>query len=104
MVQHFTQPGEARPRVERKKAAVRIAGHDISAEDDGGICWMVRDSDWNMRHPYLALLEAKKAFQSMNFDERTGKLMPVVSNNVLAPYLGEAVISWRADRKDLKHE
>ncbi|KAI3127124.1 hypothetical protein CBS147326_7289 [Penicillium roqueforti] len=93
---------EVRPRVERLKATIHIAGHDISAEDDGGICSMYRDTDgWRMIKPYLALIEAKRAFKYLDFDERTGKPKPVVSNETLAQYLAEAVISWRANRGEL---
>lgn len=96
---------EVRPRVERIKATIHIAGHDISAEDDGGICSMYRDTDgWRMIKPYLALIEAKRAFKYLDFDERTGKPKPVVSNETLAQYLAEAVISWRANRGELGQE
>jgi hypothetical protein len=55
-------------------------------------------------HPYLALIEAKRAFKYIHFDEWIGEHKPVVSNETLAQYLGEAVISWRANREFLGQE
>lgn len=97
---------EVRLRVERLKATIRVAGiHDVGAEDDGGICRMDRHAHgWMMGHPYLALIEAKRAFKYIHFDEWTGEHKPVVSNETLAQYLGEAVISWRANREFLGQE
>ncbi|PYI01211.1 hypothetical protein BO78DRAFT_464784 [Aspergillus sclerotiicarbonarius CBS 121057] len=98
--------GEARPRIERQASTARIAGQaDITAEDDGGICWMVReDLGWTTRNPYIALLEAKKAFKSMQIEQRTGRPVPRVSNETLAQYLGEALVAWRANRGVLKQD
>ncbi|KAI3219565.1 hypothetical protein DTO012A7_9727 [Penicillium roqueforti] len=96
---------EVRPRVERLKATIRVAGYDISAEDDGGICMMDRQPDgWRMVKPYLALVEAKRAFKYLDFDEWTGQPKPVVSNETLAQYLGEAVMIWRANRTHLHQD
>ncbi|RAL04870.1 uncharacterized protein BO80DRAFT_422102 [Aspergillus ibericus CBS 121593] len=106
LVQDATGSREARPRIERRASIARIAGQtDIRAEDDGGICWMTRgDLGWTTRHPYFALLEAKKAFKSMYIEERTGRSMPRVSNETLAQYLGEALVAWRANRDFLNQD
>jgi hypothetical protein len=57
-----------------------------------------------MGHPYLAFIEAKRAFKYIRLDERTGDYTPVMANETLAQYLGEAVISWRANREFLGQE
>ncbi|KAI0435842.1 hypothetical protein F4803DRAFT_276767 [Xylaria telfairii] len=93
---------EVRPRVEGKMTTTRIAGAPVSAEDDGGLCEMRRDTDgWKMLHPYLALLEAKKAFKQY-FEGKAGRYMPIVSNQTLAQYLGEAVITWKENQELLQ--
>lgn len=96
---------EVRPRVERRTTKAYIAGDvSIIAEDDGGICQMRRRGlGWEMQHPYLALLEAKKAFRHIHFDEKTGKDVPVVSNENLAQCFGEALIAWKGNQKLLRH-
>ncbi|KAI1347808.1 hypothetical protein F5Y01DRAFT_232482 [Xylaria sp. FL0043] len=111
LLQHFTGNDtdtdmgtdiEVRPRVERKMTTTRIAGASISAEDDGGLCQMRRDAHgWKMLHPYLALLEAKKAFKQY-FEDKAGRYMPIVSNQTLAQYLGEAVITWKGNKELLQ--
>jgi hypothetical protein len=79
----------------------RISG----AEDDGGICRMDRRTfGWTMSHPYFALLEAKKAFKHIRFDDRTEQRKPVVSNETLAQYLGEATVAWKAARHLMNKE
>lgn len=45
-----------------------------------------------MGYLYLALIEAKRAFKYIHFDEWIGEHKLVVSNETLAQYLGEAVI------------
>jgi hypothetical protein len=97
---------EVRPRIERKTADMCVAGAiTITAEDDGGVCRMRWDHHgWVMDHAYLALLEAKRAFKHINFDEKTGKHIPIVSNENLAQYLGEAVITWRKHQEILQQE
>jgi hypothetical protein len=62
------------------------------------------DHGWVMDHAYLALLEAKRAFKHINFDEKTGKHIPIVSNENLPQYLGEAVITWRKHQERLRQE
>lgn len=96
---------EVRPRVERRMTKAYIAGGvSITAEDDGGICRMRRQGlGWEMQNPYLALLEAKKAFRHLHFNEKTGKDIPVVSNENLAQCLGEAIIAWKGNQKLLQH-
>lgn len=47
----------------------------------------------------LALLEAKRAFKHVNVDNATGEIKPIVSNETLAQCLGEAVITWKANRR-----
>ncbi|GLA55781.1 hypothetical protein AnigIFM63604_002730 [Aspergillus niger] len=59
---------------------------------------------WVTGHPYLALLEAKKAFKQIRFDDRTEQRKPVVSNETLARYLGEALVSWKAARHFMNKE
>jgi hypothetical protein len=49
---------------------------------------------WVMDHAYLALLEAKRTF----------KHIPIVSNENLPQYLGEAVITWRKHQERLQQE
>ncbi|KAJ5471928.1 hypothetical protein N7539_008497 [Penicillium diatomitis] len=104
--QNHEEHKEVRPRVERRKATTRFTGmHEFVAEDDGGVCRMDWQSHgWMMGHPYLAILEAKRAFKYIHSDDRTGDCKPVVSNETLAQYLGEAVITWRANRDLLGQE
>ena len=97
---------DVRPRVQRMSTKVRV-GEDIiiSAEDDGGICRMRReDSGWEMHHSCLALIEAKRAFKHIYFDERTNSYEPVMSNEHLAQCFGEAVITWKGNHKLLGDE
>jgi len=58
----------------------------------------LHNNGWLTNHEYIALLEAKKAFKRLHFDEDTQTYKPVVSNDTLAQYLGEAVVTWRANR------
>lgn len=97
---------EVRMRVERRMTSTYI-GHNfrVSAEDDGGICRMARDGDaWEIGHAYLAFIEAKRAFKHVSYDEKTNSCRPIVSNDNLAQYLGEAVIAWKANRHILPRE
>ncbi|KAH8435049.1 uncharacterized protein LDX57_012678 [Aspergillus melleus] len=106
LLQESDGPGEVRVRVERRKATVQVPGmYDFAAEDDGGISWMDRQvHGWRMGLPTLAFLEAKKAFKTIHIDERTGRAQPVVSNETLAQYLGEAIVAWRANQKLQKED
>jgi len=90
---------EVRPRIERMTTNTNVAGDvPVTSEDDGGICRMQRlKHGWEMKHPYLALLEAKRAFKYIHFDPVTGKYSPIVSDKHLAQYLGEAVITWKGN-------
>ncbi|KAH6623807.1 hypothetical protein F5144DRAFT_615500 [Chaetomium tenue] len=90
---------EVRLRPDRRMGKARIAGVEgISAEDDGGICLVTRQLfEWEATHPYLAVLEAKRAFQYLHYNTRNGNTKPIVSNETLAQYLGEAVITWKAN-------
>jgi hypothetical protein len=90
---------EIRPWVERRVSKAHIARDVIvTAEDDGGICRMWRRGlGWEMLHPYIALVEAKRAFKKGYFSEKTGNYTPVTSNENLAQYLGEAVITWKGN-------
>lgn len=95
---------EVQPRFEYSRAQAIIQGGDVvlSAEDDGGITRMVRrHGQWFEDNPYLALLEAKRAFEHMRFDEPTGTHLPVVSDDNLAQYLGEAVAFWKQWRLEM---
>lgn len=96
---------EVRPRIERRMTSTQVAGRfSITAEDDGGICEMKRQKHgWDMGHPYLALLEAKKIFKVIRFDDKREAYNPIVSNEVLAQYLGEAVVAWKSNLKLLRH-
>ena len=97
---------EVRTRVERRRADMCVNGIDqVIAEDDGGICRMERQAlGWSMGHPYLALLEAKRAFKYVHIDKSTGEIKPIVSNETVAQCFGEAVITWKANRKLLRQE
>jgi hypothetical protein len=96
---------EVRPRVERRTTNAHVAAEvPITAEDDGGICGMRRlEHGWIMKHPYLALLKAKKAFKHIRFDEKTGDYIPIVSKRE------PGSVSWRrndhmeGNRKFLQH-
>lgn len=96
---------EVRPRIERRRSEIRTGAGSVVAEDDGGICTMVRKAGgWTMKHPFLALLEAKRAFKQIYFDEHNGKGQPIVSNETLAQCLGEAVVTWRANPEYFQQE
>lgn len=97
---------EIRLRVERNRAETCIAGtENIVAVDDGGICQMRRQADgWTTTNAFLALIEAKKAFRYLRVDERTGALSPVVSDDTVAQYLGEAVVTWKENQMFLQDE
>ncbi|KAK3369568.1 hypothetical protein B0T24DRAFT_557611 [Lasiosphaeria ovina] len=103
LVQH--PPGsaiktEVRPRVGRLRSVVDISRHAVAAEDDGGIYRMRRGAagkGWEMDHPYLAGIEAKRAFNRLDFDGRMTSYIPVISNENLAQYLGEAIIMYKAN-------
>lgn len=101
-----TEISEVRIRVERRTANMCVNGIDeVVAEDDGGICRMERQPlGWSMGHPYLALLEAKRAFKYIHIDNRTEEIRPIVSNETVAQCLGEAVITWKANRELLQQE
>lgn len=97
--------GEPRPCVERIMSSTQIAGrNEVSAEDDGRVCLMgYQNGEWYMKHPFLAILEAKRAFRAVDVNERTGMLTPAVSNQTLAHYLGEELVAWRADPARLEN-
>ncbi|KND86212.1 hypothetical protein TOPH_09155 [Tolypocladium ophioglossoides CBS 100239] len=77
----------------------------IVAEDDGGICEMLRENTgWAMQSPYLACLEAKRAFKYLHIDDKSEEVRPVVSNETLAQCFGEAIITWTAKRKSMGQE
>ena len=81
---------EVRARIERKTADMRVGDATVTAEDDGGVCRMRwQNHGWVMDHAYLALLEAKRGFKHIHFDEKTGKHIPVVSNEAPSP------VPWR---------
>lgn len=61
---------------------------------------MIRDSHgWNMSHQALVLLETKKAFNAMHYDELNGKHGPIVPDETMTQYLGEALAVWRTNRR-----
>jgi len=105
LVQDTSGGREVRARVERRRAEASIAGVEraVIAEDDGGICSMDRQAyGWTMGHPYLALLEAKRSFKYIHFNERTKDYNLVVSDDTLAQCLGEAIVVWKANRRLLR--
>ncbi|KXX78582.1 hypothetical protein MMYC01_204514 [Madurella mycetomatis] len=85
--------------------STQVAGRfSITAEDDGGICKMKRQKDgWDIEHPYLALLEARKVFKVVRFDDKSEAYNRIVASEVLAQYLGEAVIAWKLNPKSLQY-
>jgi hypothetical protein len=97
---------EVWPRIECRRADICVTGNiNITAEDDGGICRTLPLVDgWDLDHPYLALLEAKRVLKHIHFDEKTCSYMLTVSNENLAQYLGEAVIAWKENQKLLQNE
>ncbi|KAK3933517.1 hypothetical protein QBC46DRAFT_368712 [Diplogelasinospora grovesii] len=98
LLQHTTGMSrtEVRPRVERKRTTVYVSTNVPGfAQAEFG---------WKMDHPYLALLEAKRAFKYIHFEERIGSYIPSVSNEHLAQYLGEAVITWKGNQERLGND
>lgn len=97
---------EVRPRIERRNTQVLIAGKSlVTSQDDGGICQMdLSNGRWTMDNPYLALLEAKRAFKYVQFDEIKGCQVPTVSNENLAQYLGEAIVARKGNPQHLQDE
>ncbi|KAF7550378.1 hypothetical protein G7046_g8032 [Stylonectria norvegica] len=86
---------EIRARVERQKAYMKVLNSNVTAEDDGGICRMRLwpHQGWIPNHPYIALLEAKRGFKRVDFTKSSPE--PILSDDTLAQYLGEAVVTWR---------
>ena len=97
---------EIRTRIDRRRARANIAGTTgITCEDDGGICAYRQLTDgWEAERPYLALFEGKRAFRQLRVDPHTDRSSPMVSDDTVAQYLGEAVITWQANRSSLKQE
>lgn len=96
---------EVRARVERQRSHAACGVGHIIAEDDGGICRMERlPLGWAMTHPYVALLEAKRAFRHTQVSTTTGETRPIVSNEVVAQCFGEAVATWVANRDSIGQE
>lgn len=90
---------EVRLRIERKSANASVGDASITAEDDGGICRADRgELGWQIGDNYLALLEAKRAFRGIDFDEKREAYVPIVSDENVAQCLGEAVITWKANQ------
>jgi len=89
---------DIRVRVERRATSVVVAGDTVTAEDDGGICRMERAGPgWMMENPSIAIVEAKRVFKEFCFSEKTGDYIPLISNENLAQYVGEAVITWKGN-------
>jgi hypothetical protein len=59
--------------------------------------------EWESINPFMALLEAKRAFKDIDFD-KSGRARPIVSDETLAQCLGEVVITWQANRHLLDRE
>ncbi|KXX72784.1 hypothetical protein MMYC01_210682, partial [Madurella mycetomatis] len=97
---------EIKPRIERSRLTVQIAGVPITSEDDGGICRMHKwktPGNWSMGNLSLAILEAKRAFKRLDFNDKDGSYIPVVSDETLAQYLGEAIVAWKTNRRYLRN-
>lgn len=96
---------EVRVRLNSNKAMAVINKTTVKAEDDGGISMLRRHSEgWQETNPFLALIEAKRAFQSLAYNDNEAQHEPIVSDRTLAQYLGEAVITWKANQKLLGNE
>ncbi|KAK3933555.1 hypothetical protein QBC46DRAFT_368696 [Diplogelasinospora grovesii] len=93
LIQDPSTNTEVRPRLDRRREAVSVAGQvTVIAEDDGGICAMERQPyRWGKSYPSMASIEAKRAFKYIHVDEHTGVFHPLVSNETIAQYLGEAI-------------
>jgi hypothetical protein len=105
LIQDVAGGAEARVRLEHHKSIACINKANITAEDDGGICLTKRQGEeWKTANQYLALLEAKQAFQRICYGRKSGRCEPIVSDKVLAQYLGEAVITWKANEEDVGDE
>jgi hypothetical protein len=104
LVQDRNAPEQFSARTESKKSTALINGVKLTNYDDGGICTLVyREGAWWTANPYLALSQAKHAFQGIHFDE-DGCGEPIVSDETLAQYLGEAVITWKANPDHVQDE
>jgi hypothetical protein len=88
------------PRLERRRSTLPYALGEgkVSAVDDGGICTMSfldRQQHWELLHPYLAIIEAKRSFNNFVSDSRdSDRVYPVASTKMIAQYLGEALAAW----------
>jgi hypothetical protein len=101
-----TKRSEVRVRVEHKRSAAHLSQeYQVISEDDGGIWKMYQqeNSEWTIESPFLALLEAKRAFKRVDVD-KTGRIQPVMSNEVMAQCFGEALITWEANQDDFDQE
>ncbi|KAG5982534.1 hypothetical protein E4U55_001754 [Claviceps digitariae] len=85
---------EIRPRVRTMRSMASIAGvEEVTCEDDGGIALYVNNKgSWKIVKPFLASLEAKRAPKNLKDDGS-----PELDDDILAQYLGEAVLTWRAN-------
>ncbi|KAK3331664.1 hypothetical protein B0T19DRAFT_413733 [Cercophora scortea] len=96
---------EVRARIERIATTASIAGNSVAAEDNGGICLMRQSQPgWTMKHAYMALVEAKRAFRYIQYHKNSDSCVPVVSRDNLAQYLGEAVITWKGNSELLQND
>ena len=59
-------------------------------------------SGWTMDNPYLALIEAIIGFPLINTN-KSGEIFPIISDDNLAQYLGDAVVTWK-ENQDHLHE
>ncbi|KFA81330.1 hypothetical protein S40288_08312 [Stachybotrys chartarum IBT 40288] len=85
---------EVRVRIERLRTDACINNfHATVAEDDGGICRMKRRNiGWSVENPYVAIIEAKRTFQRLHIDDKSGEIRPIVTNETLAQCFGEATL------------
>jgi hypothetical protein len=108
LVQHH--PGtvarhEIRVRVGHARCTTKIAQlYSITAEDDGGIyrATQTRSGGWAVDHPFLAIVEAKRAFERVELNTTTDTFTPVISNDTLAQIFGEAVVAWKSNNELLR--
>ncbi|KAG6017786.1 hypothetical protein E4U54_003170, partial [Claviceps lovelessii] len=93
---------EVRVRMRRERSKANVANViGITCIDDRGIALCEKKGDnWTTINPFMASFEVKRALR--NIKEGAGdRTSPRVTDNILAQYLGEAVLTWRANPKVL---
>ncbi|KAG5926975.1 hypothetical protein E4U42_002753 [Claviceps africana] len=97
---------EFRARMDRRRSTANIAGVEVTCEDDRGIAFCKKHSEhgWQTIDHFVASFEAKRSTRGLDVDDHTTRSSPVVTDDTLAQYLGEAVLTWRANQKLLKNK